>query len=91
MTVLTKESWQDALRTIGFSEEIPLLAMHLDEIEEEMENVLDLLAVLRSDTQRADTEHAQETAVSLTITLEHLLHHMQTFLPPLQKQLDIEP
>ncbi|MEZ4512502.1 MAG: hypothetical protein R3C62_11550 [Chloroflexota bacterium] len=55
-----------------------------------MENVLDLLAVLRSDTQRADTEHAQETAVSLTITLEHLLHHMQTFLPPLQKQLDIE-
>lgn len=90
MTMIGRGLWESTFRTLGFSEEIPLLSMHLDEIEEEMENVLDLLAVLRSDTQRADTEHAQETAVSLTITLEHLLHHMQTFLPPLQKQLDIE-
>jgi hypothetical protein len=72
-------------------EEVLLLAMHLGEIESETENALDLLAILRSDTQRADVDHAQETAVSLTITLEHLLTHIQAFLPPVQKQLDIEP
>jgi hypothetical protein len=68
-----------------------LNAVHLQEIEGEAENVLELLTVLRTDTYRNDETAAQETAAELTIALEHLQHHIQELLPSLQKPLDLEP
>lgn len=91
MSLATQDSWYLVLRTIGFNENIDLLSMHLSEIEEEAENVLDLLTVLRSDAHRSDRDSAQESAAELVITLEHLLYHIHELLPQLQKQLDIEP
>lgn len=91
MTILTKNVWENVIKSIGFTENVPLLATHLDEIGEESENILELLAVLRADAHRNDTEHAQESAAELTIALEHLLHHIQSLLPSMQQQLDLEP
>ena len=80
-----------ALATVGFTEKIDLLAMHLSEIEEEAGNVLDLLIVLRAHTYRGDAGAGQESLAELTIALEHLAHHLNEALPDLQKQLNIEP
>jgi hypothetical protein len=76
---------------LGVKEQPELTAVHLQEIETEAENVLELLTVLRTDSYRSDANHAQETAAELTIALEHLQDHIQSLLPQLQKQLDLEP
>ena len=55
------------------------------------ENGLELLTVLRTEAYRSDANHAQEIATELTIALEHLRDHIQSLLPQLQKQLDLEP
>ena len=91
MSVTTQDIWRTLLKTLGVNENSDLLSMHLNEIEEEAENVLDLLTLLRSDAHRLDHDSAQESAAELVITLEHLLHHIHELLPQLQKQLDIEP
>jgi len=91
MSVTTQDIWLTVLKTVGLNENIDLLSMHLNEIEEEAENVLDLLTVLRSDAYHSDRDSARESAAELVITLEHLLHHIHELLPQLQKQLDIEP
>jgi hypothetical protein len=65
--------------------------MHLSEIEEEAENVLELLIVLRNNAHHRDQAQAQETAAELTIALEHLEHHVRELLPRLQQHLEIEP
>ncbi len=91
MTTLTESIWPAVVETIGFSQDQPLLAMHLSEIEEEAENVLELLTVLRSNAHHRDTVQAQDTAAELTIALEHLEHHVRELLPPLQGLLEIEP
>ena len=80
-----------ALATVGFTERIDLLAMHLFEIEEEAGNVLDLLTALRAHTYRGDAAAGEEVLAELTIALEHLAHHLNEALPDLQKQLNIEP
>jgi len=87
----TKEIWQAVCRLLGISEQPNLSVMHLQEIESEAENLLELLTVLRTDTYRSDAAAAQETAAELTIALEHLQHHIQELLPTLQKTLDLEP
>jgi hypothetical protein len=79
------------MAAIGFEEDADLMAMHVGEFEEEAENVLELLTVLRADAREKDATYAQETAVELMIALEHLAHHLGEFLPRLQKQLDLEP
>ena len=66
-----------------------LVSMHLSEIEEEAEKVLELLAVARSHAFHNDTDATQETLAELVISLEHLSHHVNHALPELQKQLDI--
>jgi hypothetical protein len=87
----TKEIWQEVCQLLGMKEQPNLSVMHLQEIESEAENVLELLTVLRTDTYRADAAAAQETAAELTIALEHLQHHIQEFLPTIQKTLGLEP
>lgn len=86
----TRNIWQEVCQLLTLKD-TGLTAAHLQEIEEEAENVLDLLTVLRTDTYRADADSAQETAAELTIALEHLQSHIQALLPTLQKQLGLEP
>ena len=91
MVTLTKDELNLVLKAIGISENIPLMAMHLSEIEEEANNVLDLLTSLRAHAFRHDVEAGQESLAELMIALEHLFHHLQAVLPDLQKQLDLTP
>lgn len=87
----TKNIWKEVCQLLALQKDAGLAAMHLQEIEEEAENVLDLLTILRTDTYRADAAGAQETAAELTIALEHLQSHIQVLTPLLQKSLDLEP
>ena len=48
MTTITETIWPAVVSTVGFEEDNSLLAMHFSEIEEEAENVLELLTVLRN-------------------------------------------
>jgi hypothetical protein len=91
MTVQIGDELNLALTTVGFTEKVSLLAMHLAEIEEEAGNVLDLLTALRAHTYRGDAAAGEEALAELTIALEHLGHHLNEALPDLQKQLTIEP
>lgn len=86
----TKNIWQEVCQLLMLKD-TGLTAAHLQEIEEEAENVLDLLTVLRTDAYRTDADSAQETAAELTIALEHLQSHIQALLPILQNQLGLEP
>ena len=63
---------------LGLQKQPEIAAMHLQEIEAEAENVLELLTVLCTNMYHADTENAAETAAELTIALEHLQHHTTT-------------
>ena len=91
MTLISEAVWPLVVTAIGFEGHESLLAMHFAEVEEEAENVLQLLAVLRRDARYGGQSEAQETAAELTIALEHLLHHATALLPRLQEQLELEP
>lgn len=69
MTVISESIWPLVVATVGFEEDNDLLAMHFSEVEEEMENVLELLTVLRNNARHRDQTQAQETAAELTISL----------------------
>ena len=87
----TKNIWKEVCQLLGLQKQPELASMHLQEIETEAENVLELLTVLRTDTYHTDAENATETAAELTIALEHLQRHTAELLPMLQKQLGLEP
>lgn len=91
MSLNIKDELNLMLKTVGYNDNTPLLAMHLSEIEEEAENILDLITILRSHSYRSDSEATQEALAELTIALEHSLHHIQEALPVLQQHLDITP
>jgi len=77
------------LTQVGLDEDPSMVGMHLSEIEEEADNVLDLLTVVRTYAHTGDAEAGQVTLAELTVALGHLLHHAQEVLPLLEKQLDI--
>jgi hypothetical protein len=91
MSIQLQDDLIGALETAGFHDDRNIIGMHLGEIEAEAENVLDLFTVLRSHAHRDDVVATQETLAEMTIALEHLLSHIQSALPGLQKQLGIEP
>lgn len=91
MTTISETIWPAVVRTVGFDRDNSLLAMHFSEVEEEAENILELLTVLRNNARHEDQQQAQETAAELTIALEHLTHHVNELLPRLQEKLEIEP
>ncbi len=91
MTIQVADELNLALKTVGFTGQISLLAMHLSEIEDEAGNILDLLTTLRAHTFRGDSSAGQESLAELTIALEHLAQHLHEALPQLQKQLELEP
>lgn len=91
MRTATETVWPAVMTAIGFEQDADLMAMHFAEFEVEAENVLELLTVLRSDARNNDPTSAQDTAAELVIALEHLAHHLNGLLPPLQTHLDLEP
>lgn len=90
MSVMVKDQWEQVVETLDFTEDGDLAAMHMSEIEEEASDLLDLLITLRVNGREDDRERAELTAVDLSVSLSHLLHHIQELLPLLEKQLDIE-
>lgn len=89
MAVELQDELLQALKIAGFIGNLNLLAMHLSEIEDEAETGLDLLTTPRSHAHRGDSVAVQESLTELTISLEHLLDHVQHVLPSLHQQLDI--
>jgi hypothetical protein len=79
------------MRALDFEDNADLMAMHVGEFEEEAENVLQLLTIMRAATRQDDAAGAQDAAAELVIALEHLAHHLNEFLPPLRAKLDLEP
>lgn len=78
-----------AMETAGIGELAAVLAMHLAEIEDEAEKVLDLLAAARSHAHHAEKEGVQDALAELAVALEHLHHHLGAALPDLQRELEI--
>lgn len=91
MKTSVEDVWPAVMTAIGFESDVDLLAMHFAEFEVEAENVLELLIALRADARDSDPTLAQDTAVELTLALEHLAHHLGGLLPPLQAKLELEP
>lgn len=91
MRTATETIWPLVMRTLEFEGNADLMAMHVGEFEEEAENVLQLLTIMRAAARQEDATAAQDTAAELVIALEHLAHHLNEFLPPLRAKLDLEP
>lgn len=63
--------------------------MHLSEIEQEANAVLDQLTTVRAFAYQGDQEAVQESLVELATALRHLTHHAGEALPLLEEQLGI--
>ncbi|MFN8490639.1 MAG: hypothetical protein U0350_23820 [Caldilineaceae bacterium] len=90
MIIQARANLDEVLTQIGLDEQPKMLGMHLSEIEEESDHILDLLTVVRVNARTGDAEAGQETLAELTVALGHLLHHVREATPLLQKQLDLE-
>ena len=55
---ITQDIWQEVSQLLNLQKQSDLAAMHLQEIESEAENILELLTVLRTDSYRADVNSA---------------------------------
>ena len=86
----TRPDLADAMAKIGLDQEPAMLGMHLTEIEEEADNLLDLLILVRTHAHTGDPLAGELALVEFVTALEHLMHHAQDALPSLRKQLDIE-
>ena len=91
MKTATETIWPMVMSVLGLDADADLMAMHFSEFEEEAENVLELLTVLRAAGRQEDVMGAQDTAAELVVALEHLAHHLNELLPPLRVKLDLEP
>lgn len=91
MRTATETVWPMVMRALDFEDNADLMAMHVGEFEEEAENVLQLLTIMRAAARQEDADSAQDAAAELVIALEHLAHHLNEFLPPLRAKLDLEP
>ena len=91
MRTATETVWPLVMKALDFEEDAGLMAMHAGEFEEEAENVLQLLTVMRAAARQGDSTGTQDAAAELVIALEHLAHHLNEFLPPLRAKMDLEP
>ncbi len=89
MTVLEKDDLKASLEVAGITEQLAMIAMHVDEIEAEGERVLDLVIALRSAGRHADQVRAQDALVDLAVSLEHLCDHAAHLVPALQRRFGI--
>jgi len=85
-----REELEMLLQRIGLTAESNLIALHLTEIEEEADAILDRLTLFRAHARNNEAELAQESLVELAMTLSHLQNHVQTILPDLERVLDLE-
>jgi hypothetical protein len=90
MKTATETVWPLVMRALDFEDDADLMAMHFGEFEEEAENVLQLLTVMRAAARQEDAAGTQDAAAELVIALEHLSHHLNDLLPPLRARLDLE-
>lgn len=86
----TRPSLDEALAHIGLTEASTMLGMHLTEIEDEADTLLDLLITVRTHSRTGDALAGQLGLVEFVTALEHLVHHAQEALPALKKALDID-
>lgn len=91
MKTATEAVWPMVMKALDFEENSDLMAMHVGEFEEEAENALQLLTLMRATARQGDSAGAQDAAAELVIALEHLAHHLNAFLPQLRARLDLEP
>ncbi len=84
----TREHLQALLETV-ISQDANLLSMHLNEIEEEAATFLNHLSVFRSHASRGHAESSRRVLVDLTLSLEHMLHHVEDAVMILNRELDI--
>jgi hypothetical protein len=91
MKTATGTVWPLVMKALDFEEDADMMAMHVGEFEEEAENVLQLLTIMRAAARQEDTAGTQDTAAELVIALEHLSHHLNELLPALRARLDLEP
>jgi hypothetical protein len=86
----TRPGLAETLAQIGLTEAPAMLGMHLTEIEDEADTLLDLLILVRTHARTGDALAGQLVLVELVTALEHLMHHAQEALPALQQQLEID-
>jgi hypothetical protein len=89
-TVNLRESLQELLNSVGLMDDANLLAMHLDEIENEIAIFLDQLTAFRSYARYEEQQAAQEALVELSLSLRHLNDHAQAAIPLLDHALGID-
>ena len=90
MKTATEAVWPMVMSALGFEDDAYMVAMHAGEFEEEAENVLQLLTVMRAAARQEDVDTAQDAAAELVIALEHLAHHLNELPPPLRARLEVE-
>lgn len=91
MRTATETGWPMVMKALAFDEDAAMMELHVGEFEEEAENVLQLLTIMRAAARQEDPDSAQDAAAELVIALEHMAHHLNEFLPPLRAKLDLEP
>lgn len=84
--VVEKDRLKGILATGGFEDS--LLAMHLAEIQESVEAVLEYMKSLREDAKRK--QEIRDTLIDLSLTLDHLIHHSQEALTMLEPDLGLD-
>jgi hypothetical protein len=89
-TVNLRDNLQELLENVGLMEDTNLLAMHLDEIEDETAIFLDQLTAFRSHARYGEQQAAQEALVELSLSLRHMSDHAQAALPLLDHALGID-
>ena len=90
MGTATEAVWPMVMSALGFEDDAGLLTIHVGEFEEEAQNALQLLTIMRAAARQEDVSGTQDTAAELVIALEHLAHHLNGLLPPLRAKLDLE-
>lgn len=89
VTTLDTREYLQALLEKVIREDTNLLSMHLSEIEEEAAAFLNHMLAFRSTASREELEEARRALVEITLSLEHMLHHIGDAVTILNRELDM--
>ena len=76
------------LKQVGFQSSDDMIAVHLSELEEEANHLLDLLLEFRAWARQGETDLAEKRLAEIYASLLHLSDHAQAAAPLLQAQLE---